>query len=617
MTPKVWGWLLWGSLALVMGLAVVANVATGGSYIYRDTFKYDDAGDGTAEEIQGAIVTAYALDSKTAYTSTTTDTALGTHNFALTLSDANSYYWVTVTNYSSSHYMEQTRFQVNTRNFTLAAGETMTVNGVMTGSPTFAGVTGDSIMTDEPRIAGLQGGAWKPSAGYQIPRGGMLSIRLDDYGTACYSLIDSLEAHNIRATLLAVTGLGNAAWSYSGVTGLYRSGYLRWRRDMAHGHEVGDHSTYHDATTGGIVNGQWDRGLAPSVYVAKLDSAKTSFASYLGQPSNLFVWPGGTNQMYFSDTTLTVYRGRFRFGGIANFYPMVPLSKWQYVGVPGTHNTSKSDYSHHPTNIPMRNVEQGTLAANRFNLAQAWVRHGWQTIFCHCATAWDREKLLTLALWADSLGIPILPMTEAAELYYYGDFDTHHNLFLPDPFSYDLDGNNVCDYFTDGALNDTSYTGAWTAVPDYTGTPCGTKTGALIINNGSGTHEWGFYVGGIRAGSYYAGSLWVKSHESVPDLPDTFTVALAQYDAKGNVKYTPVVETILSDSTWTQVAPASFTFMPPDTIADSGPPPLGGRPTEYLGFFVFNSAPYNSADKDSFLVACPRIYEVEEVGTQP
>jgi len=447
-----------------------------------------------------------------------------------------------------------------------------------------------------------------------IPRGGVLSLRLDDYNTGCYALIDSLEAHGLRASLLAVTGLGGTAWQYGTGDAVTRSDYLRWRRDMAMGHEVVDHSTYHDVTTGGATNGGWDRGKSPSVYAAKMDSAKTSFASYLGQAAQLFVWPGGTKQVYFSDTTLTGYKGRHRFGVTANVYPVTPLSKWTYFQ-PGLHNESKDRRSHHPTNIPGRNMESATMTQNKFALAQAFVRHGWQTIFCHCGTDSVRDKFLRLALWADSLGIPVLPMTEAAELYYYGDFDTYHNLFLPDPFSWDLDGNGVCDYFTSGTMNATSYPGKWLTVPDYT-TPCGTKTAALVVLNGDAYHE-SIYVGGIRAGSYYEGKLWVKSHEVAGDLPDTLTIGFAQYDSQGNLRYSPYTTTVLSDTSWTEVAPASWTYIPPDTIANSSPPPLGGAPTEYLGFFFFNSSAYVSADGDTFMVACPLIREKEEVGVTP
>jgi len=71
----------------------------------------------------------------------------------LALDDTQSYYWIEVTNYSSSHYMEQTRFQLNTRNFTIASGETLTVNGAIGGSYVFTAAPATSACAGWPLTA--------------------------------------------------------------------------------------------------------------------------------------------------------------------------------------------------------------------------------------------------------------------------------------------------------------------------------------------------------------------------------------------------------------------------------------------------------------------------------
>lgn len=123
------------------------NDARAGTFIYRDSFTFDDNQDGIAEKIQGATVTAYPLDSKTAYTSTTTDTTTIGYTFALTLSDTYSYYWIEITNYQTAHYSEQVRYPLNTRSFVIVTGETLVVNGAIGGLYETTGATVMNIAT--------------------------------------------------------------------------------------------------------------------------------------------------------------------------------------------------------------------------------------------------------------------------------------------------------------------------------------------------------------------------------------------------------------------------------------------------------------------------------------
>ncbi|KPJ58456.1 MAG: hypothetical protein AMJ46_14200 [Latescibacteria bacterium DG_63] len=452
----------------------------------------------------------------------------------------------------------------------------------------FRYLRGDSAWINEPRIAGLQSGQWKPSAGYMIPKGGMLSFRFDDYCDLCYPLVEEAEEHGFRVSILAVVGSGGWEETVGGID-YVRADSLRFRREFSRGDEILNHGCFNDDG--------WARGNSPESYGAKWDSATAVLENWLGTKPKSCIWPGRSgNTMIFNDTVLSVLQPRYRFCTEHNRYGVPPLSKWRWVNVSGTN--AKHQWSHHPLNMPHYCDEYTSLQGMLAYVATSLARNEWVTVFSHCWQDSNRTKIERIMEWADSLGIPVLPITEAAELYYFGDFETHKNIFISNPFSRDWDGDGVPDILHNAStLQSLEYTGHFEQVPDYS-VPNGTQDCVMYVPDGDGTNDY-IVTGGVRPGAEYKASLYLKSHEADPDLSDTLQVAIIQMDAVGQLLTQSSYTFIAADTNWHYVSPSNWTITPTDT-------------TEFLGWrFYDNTYPANPSGIDSFLVTGVNIHETD------
>ena len=564
MTPKVWGYLLWGSLALMLGLAIVANVASGGSYIYRDTFKYDDAGDGTAEEIHGATVTAYPLDSKTAYASTTTDTTLSGYNFALTLSDTQSYYWVEVTNYSSSHYMEQTRFQVNTRNFTIPSGDTLTINGAIagtyvltTGLPVVAtrGIAADSLtlakvatlpkirVSDSlavarvrststvsargltvdtlnvalhTRIAGLRTAPpIMPAA--SIPKGGVFSFRFDDCETRNFIVADTLEARGMRGTFAINT------YTTSGVT--TAANYLDTARTelVGMGHEVADHSPRH----------WFGRGVSVATLAASLDSSRVRMDSLFGSYPRLWIQPGAPAgeawvAAVYSDTSKLALQSRgYDYGMFWNYGWQAPRATYDA----GTWLKRRNKY-----NLTWGDLTGWPLASAESLIARSLAGNKWQTALIHMTNDYNLTLACELAAWLDSARVPVMTISDAADLFYNGHADMSGNAFSDPQLLIDRNTDN----WPEACYQTAGNSAVW--LQGYP-TPIGT-VGAILMPDAAEGEELHFVGCGAQPKEKYAASIWVKNINRDGAYPDSILISLGCDGAVGGYWFA------ISDSLW-------------------------------------------------------------------
>lgn len=584
MSPRVWAWLIIVPFLSMLIFAIVVNIGEGGTFIYRDTFTYDYNGDGVAEERHGATVRAYPLDSPSAYTSTTTDTALTGHNFQLVLDDTYGYYKIKITGYAPNDALAKTEFQLSRRNFVVASGETLDIQGVFLGTSASVDTVYDLLTANKMRIPdsltvgtvrssktisgrGLSVDSLTIATATTMPGLNVTGSRPSMYGIAP---ADKGTVNLRNPKIVSFLLLGGFHWEYLAAESLWLDGfrcalapsldsiasltgnYMTWdeiREVQNMGHEIWLWGGSASLTPGGPTF--WAAYTTAQLDTA-ISNAKAAFGAQ-GITLSGFKWPEGDSASfakyrttiakhfdagifntgwnpahpYGAGISLVDSVSVFNLGDILASYPITWLASAESVIA----------YYTGENNWILLEIYGSPVPGYAASQCGPDPRHLWQ--------------------WADSVGIQILPPAQVAKQWYGLGWPTDWNPISNGDFSQDLDNDGRPD--------------GWYCIDDSSGN-CGGVTPRVIVYAGSAgpspeghknyaliePYEWGTTVRGRFTGfekqRKYAFSFWGRNDS---DDDSTSYIRLDIY------RYTVATEYVGSDAArWGSIWPT----LPNDTL---------------------------------------------------
>ncbi len=596
MNRRFWAWPIIALFLLMLSAAIAVNISQGGTFLYRDTFTYDYNGDGVAEERHGATVKAYPLDSPSAYTSMTTDTALTGWNFQLVLDDTYAYYKIKVTGYAPNDALAKTEFQRNTKNFVIKSGDTLDVDGVLIGT-TFAASADtvyDLLTANKMRVPDSLTVGTVRSSKTISGRG----LTVDSLTVATATTMPGLNVTGTRPRLFAIdprdkgtVNLRNPKvlslyfgfgfkWQYLAAETLWMDGlrasfgicldsvgassnYMTWNeiRELQNmGHEIWMHGGWASYNNGGKT--RWGAYTEAQLDTALLNAK----ASFTAEGITLSGWrPADGDSASFAKFKTTIAKhfavGTFNTG----WNPADPTS---YSGalIDSVHILNLGDTQLISALAQARfliSAESLTAYQTGLNDWPIFVQYGSPSAGNSATDPTIDERRFWR--WCDSIGVQIVPIAEIAKQWYRSGWPNDWNPISNGDFRWDLDGDGRPDgWYCVDSSSTPPHTGVTRSMIKQNGpagpTPEGHRTYAVLEPYVWGPTLRGFFTG-FEKDRKYAISFWVRNDCDGLSFDTTSYVRLDifrrtaanQYVGSDAARWGYIAPTLPADTLWHKI----------------------------------------------------------------
>jgi hypothetical protein len=369
------------------------------------------------------------------------------------------------------------------------------------------------------------------SGGY-VPRTGFVTLQFDDSNDLHYSQVfPLLTQHGFKGTFGYITcgsalGIDHEAWKMQEI--------------YAAGHEVQDHTTYHDYVWATHVDTLddgvkdwiewtfvdstvWDSLCQRSLFI--LDSLGIDVCGWNYPGGGTLSVPGHPTWRWLGAENDTLYRVIGRRYPYAMGYSVPPHTA--HLNLRGHNRPDRWPYF----SVPHVTFDYRSVDEVKTGIADAVASGLWYLAVGHVRTMAEVEKLDSILDWLDETDVEVLKCVDGWQRIEFGVPDPSENQLPQARMLDDLDGNNIPDGFTGCCTWDT------VSVPPVADVGCLSATG-----------EVRFYSYGPEVGTNCF-SMWVKT---VPSRPETLRLVVVEAGFEWDILSETWV-TVAASPYWTKI----------------------------------------------------------------